>query len=126
MMNLMKHSQDFGISAEWHCYALAHGKSSSDGVGAIVKTEATRASLQVPPNEAILNADALFSWATKWSNEMKFLYYSKTRHELTRRSHAKRFKDPPAVIKIQKAHAFIPHAMTHYEYYAIVMPRDPR
>ncbi|EFN62014.1 hypothetical protein EAG_10159, partial [Camponotus floridanus] len=42
MSSLMRHKKDFLVDAEWHCFATAHGKGSCDGVGAIVKREATR------------------------------------------------------------------------------------
>jgi len=43
--NLLHHEEDFGILAEWHFHATAHGKGGCDGVGAAFKREATRASL---------------------------------------------------------------------------------
>lgn len=64
MCNLMHHKKDFGVDIDWHFFAIAHGKGSCDGVGAIVKKEATRVSLQASVNEAILNVEVLFSWAT--------------------------------------------------------------
>lgn len=30
--NLLAHKDDFGIEAEWHFHATAHGKSACDGV----------------------------------------------------------------------------------------------
>lgn len=43
--NLMQHQADFGLSAEWHFTATAHGKSAYDGIGAAFKREVYRASL---------------------------------------------------------------------------------
>lgn len=46
MANLVCHEEDFGIPAEWHFHATAHGKGGCDGVGTTFKREATRTSLQ--------------------------------------------------------------------------------
>ena len=64
----MNHKIDFGVDAEWHTSATAHGKGATDGVGAIFKREATRASLQVSDNQALLNVQSLFDWAEKKKN----------------------------------------------------------
>lgn len=61
MQYLMNHKLDFGVEAEWHCNATAHGKCACDGLGACLKSEATRYSLQAKPNDAILNAQSLFT-----------------------------------------------------------------
>ena len=45
------HEEDFGISAEWHFAASAHGKGACDGLGGTVKRLAARASLQKPYND---------------------------------------------------------------------------
>ena len=37
-INLCHHEEDFGISAEWHFSATAHGKGTCDGLGGAVKT----------------------------------------------------------------------------------------
>ena len=50
---VMHHKRDFGIDAEWHCNAIAHGKCSCDGARACLKSAATRYSLQAHPNDAI-------------------------------------------------------------------------
>lgn len=65
MMNLIHHFEDFGVEAEWHFHATAHGKGACDGIGAIVKRGATRASLQARPNEALLTPQALLSMGEK-------------------------------------------------------------
>lgn len=108
MMNLMHHAEDFGIEAEWFCHATAHGKGACDGVGAIVKREATRASLQAQPSEAILTSQGLYKYAeTKFPN-IKFFHYDKVMHSKMQKKLAKRFSKAPSVTKIQSGHAFIP------------------
>lgn len=108
MCNLMYHKKDFDIDAEWHCSATAHGKSATDGIGALLKREATRASLQASENEAILDVESLFSWAKKKLPNISFFWYTADDHKTTGTFLAKRFKDCPPVTGIQTAHGFIP------------------
>ncbi|EFN72189.1 hypothetical protein EAG_00421, partial [Camponotus floridanus] len=108
MSSLMRHKKDFLVDAEWHCFATAHGKGSCDGVGAIVKREATRASLQASQNKAILDVKGLYSWANGRSFNIKFFLYTQKDHEQTRKFLRKRFKNCPQVTNIQTAHGFIP------------------
>lgn len=56
VVNLVYHEEDVSIKAEWHNNATAHGKGSCDGVGATLKSHATRVSLQGKGNKAILNS----------------------------------------------------------------------
>ena len=65
MINLIYHKIDFGVQAEWHCHATAHGKGASDGVGALFKREAARSSLLCKPTDAILSPEKLLSWGQK-------------------------------------------------------------
>lgn len=60
MINLIRHEEDFGIKAEWHVHATAHGKDALDSVGALFKREAARHSLLCKPTEAILILQKLF------------------------------------------------------------------
>ena len=38
--NLLFHEKDFGVTAEWHFHATAHGKGACDGIGANLKRAA--------------------------------------------------------------------------------------
>jgi hypothetical protein len=44
-LNLCHHFQVFGIHAEWHFFATAHGKSPCDGAGGTLKRIVTKACL---------------------------------------------------------------------------------
>ena len=46
LLNLTFHFDDFGVDAEWHFFATAHGKGACDGVGGTLKRLAAKASLQ--------------------------------------------------------------------------------
>lgn len=109
MINLMNHQKDFGIRAEWHCHATAHGKNSCDGIGATFKKEAARASLIVAPKNAILSAKALYDWGKEYSKKSKteVFYYSKQDYDKITRKLNKRFKSAVAVPDISKSHSFV-------------------
>jgi len=108
MSSLMSHKRDFGIDTEWYFFAIAHGKDSCDGFGAVVKREATRASLQATENDAILDVKALYLWANKRSFDIKFFLYIKNDHEQIRQFLTKRFKNCPRITNIQMGYGFIP------------------
>ena len=63
-INLCHHEEDFGILAEWHFSATAHGKGACDGLGGTVKRLSARASLQKPYDDQIMTPRQLFDWAT--------------------------------------------------------------
>ena len=104
--NLIKH-KDFGIEAEWHFSATAHGKSAYDGIGAIFKRAAYKQSLIVKPENAILTPTALYKWAENHFQNIKILYFNKTYHEKMKRKLKKRFENAKAVPQILKNHAII-------------------
>lgn len=92
--------ENFGIIAEWHFYATAHGKGACDGVGAILKREATRASLQAKTDDAILTSQSLFDWAEKKFRNIQFFYYSENQHARVKKFLQKRFFAATRVTKI--------------------------
>lgn len=106
MANLINHKKDFGIEAEWHFSATAHGKSAFDGVGATFKREAYRASLLAKPSDAILTSHDLYSWAKKHFKTIQIFYFSKTEHQKMSRKLNKRFDSALAIPKILKNHSF--------------------
>lgn len=106
MINLVKHARDFGIKADWHFHATAHGKSSCDGIGATFKRQAAYASLLAKPTEAILTAKSLYDWGKAYFKSMDIMYYSKTDHNKMQRKLNKRFSVAPPVPEIQKSHSF--------------------
>ena len=111
MCNLIRHEEDFGVKADWHFHATAHGKGACDGVGAILKKEATRASLQAQPNDAILTPESLYLWANRKFNNLRVMYYDEKEHGKTERFLNKRFSEAPKVDKISIGHAFMPSVL---------------
>ena len=52
-MNLTYHKTDFNISTSWTFSATSHGKGPVDGIGAAVKSRATRHILTAAPEKSI-------------------------------------------------------------------------
>lgn len=104
--NLINHENDFGVKAEWHYSATAHGKSGYDGLGATFKREAYKASLTVKPTEAILSFEALLKWAKNNFNNIKIFGYTEVEHNKMRRKLNKRFETAHSVLNILKNHSF--------------------
>lgn len=105
--NNAKICEDFNISAEWHVDATAHGKSASDGIGALFKREAMRHSLICRPSEAILSASRLAEWGQNHFENITILFYSRKEHEKVERFLKRRFEKAPAVSGILKNHCFL-------------------
>ena len=110
MRNLMHHEEDFAVQAEWHFHATAHGKGASDGIGAVFKREAVRASLLSKPSDAILTFEKLSDWGKKRFEKVKVLCYTDKEQQKTKRFLNKRFDSAPPVPQISKNHCFIPNS----------------
>ena len=68
-INLSKHQEDFGISAQWNFFVTSHGKGACDGIDGAVKSQAYRASLQRVDNNHMTNPRSLFEWVqTRFRN----------------------------------------------------------
>lgn len=106
--NLLCHKDDFGVDAEAHYHATAHGKMACDGVGAVLKREARRRSLQIIRGDPILTPNALFQWAKHHFKNLDIFLYSKEDHEDVQKSLKQRFASAKAIPAIQKNHCFIP------------------
>lgn len=106
MINLVNHEEDFGVTAEWHFHATAHGKNACDGIGATFKREASRASLLAKPKDAILTPKSLYSWGKQYFKKTEILYFSKTDHDKCVRRLNNRFSSAPFVPQILINHSF--------------------
>ncbi|KAJ8669802.1 hypothetical protein QAD02_014517 [Eretmocerus hayati] len=90
-VNLINHKNDFSLEAEWHFNATAHGKNACDGVGACLKSNARRASLQKNSTSQITTPRELFVWAREKMENMRIFFVSKEEYlqvksDLTERS----------------------------------------
>lgn len=75
--NILAHKTDFKIPDKWHFHPTAHGKGPCDGVGATIKRNATKWSLQCSPKNHILDALSLYVLANNFSQETEILFSSK-------------------------------------------------
>lgn len=115
IVNLYYHKIDFGIAAEWHFFATAHGKEPCDGIGGTMKRQAVRASLQrLSDNQTdnqITNAQELFEWAGQDSSlpniNVKFSaleFYNQNKLKIEQR-----FGSNKRTLNLKKCHYIIPH-----------------
>ncbi|KAJ8671657.1 hypothetical protein QAD02_002916 [Eretmocerus hayati] len=107
--NLVAHEKDFGVVAEWHFHATAHGEGACDGIGANLKRGAKQASLQCSSQHHILTPQSLFEWAKKYCKETEVFSSGKEVYEQVEDELRTRFNmntDPiPGTLQ---SHAFIP------------------
>lgn len=106
--NLRHHEEDFGMPAEWHFFASSHGKGGCDGVGAILKRGARRASLQVNAENRIDTPKTLFTWSAKYCKETAVFFSSKENYEKTAVDLQSRFKHCKTIKGTLQYHAIIP------------------
>ena len=77
------HEQYFGIKAEWHFFAISHGKNNAcDGVGGTLKKLAARASLQRAIDNQTLNPHHLYDYAKKEITGMTCFFVDKKQVEV--------------------------------------------
>ncbi|OXA38614.1 hypothetical protein Fcan01_26644 [Folsomia candida] len=68
--NLFHHKRDFGVTAEWHFFATAHGKGPCDAAGGTTKRLLRTASLQ---GNIITTAEDVFNWAKKSILQIEYM-----------------------------------------------------
>lgn len=112
IVNLCKHKEDFGVDAEWHYFATAHGKGPCDGVGGTLKREAARTSLQRPSDRQITTARELFEWASQSSVLPHIDVHFSPREDYDKEKNRieDRFQNTKRLPNLQKIHCVIPNA----------------
>lgn len=106
--NLCLHNEDFGINAEWHFFATAHGKGPCDGLGGMVKSQARKACLQFGSQRNILNAADFYEWGQSKFQSINFIYCSNEDYIQTSKLLEERFYTLRAIKGTLEFHAFIP------------------
>lgn len=107
-LNVSMHHEDFGIPAEWHFFATAHGKSICDGLGGTLKRLATKTSLQRPYNEQITTVNELFNWAKSSLQNIDVAFVAEAEYTQEERNLATRFSNLKRIPGTQSKHAIIP------------------
>ena len=104
--NLIYHKQDFGVDAVWHYFATSHGKSACDGIGAVVKYQARRASLQRVSSNQILTARDLFNFSKESITKVNTLWLDGSEVSKHEAQQEKRHANAPSVPGIRNHHSF--------------------
>lgn len=97
ILNLTFYETDFGISAVWSFSATSHGKGPVDGLGAAIKSTATRYLMRQGPEEAFKTAKEFYNFSVKQQNSsnssIEVLYAeSKDVEELHQENNIKRWE----------------------------------
>lgn len=106
--NLLNHKNEFGIAAEWHFHASAHGKGPCDGIGGNLKRLAARASLQASSKNQILTVAALYQWAKENLKETLIFFSPKINHTKTAEALKSRFASAKTIPGTLKYHFIMP------------------
>ena len=107
-LNLCLHEHDFGIPAEWHFSATAHGKGACDGLGGTIKRLAARTSLQRPYEDQIMTPFQLYQWATSSIPSISFTFCTTEEYQAEKAFLEARFKKSCTIAGTRSLHTFIP------------------
>ena len=105
LLNLLCHEVDFGVKAEWHFFATAHGKGACDGIGGCVKRSAYRASLQ---DKTIVTTQNLYEWASRYFKKIQFGFSSLSDYEKHKQELTQRFSKAMAIKGTRQYHCYKP------------------
>lgn len=73
MVNLTFHSMDFDLPASWTFSATSHGKGPVDGIGAAVKSRATRYLLGLQKERAFLSPWEFFDFVNRATDHQRMI-----------------------------------------------------
>lgn len=109
-VNLYYHNSDFGIPAEWHFFATAHGKGPCDGIGGTIKRAAARASLQLAVDQQITTPYELYTWASATNNlrNITIKFSSEQDYNEAVKDLSERFSKTKTITGTQQLHSVIP------------------
>lgn len=106
--NVYYHEEDYGVPAEHHFFATAHGKGPCDGIGGTVKRMVARASLQLAPDRQITTPQELYEWASVNIPNVEVEFVPKEKYDAAKDFLQARFKSTKRVPCTQKLHCIIP------------------
>jgi hypothetical protein len=109
MWFLAHHQTIFGLSAEWHFHASAHGKGPCDGVGASIKRQCQMYSLRQdgrPQSKPVQSATELVHWAQEHCDKIKVLLIDLERLQKLRNIAAEVKKEAQQISGISNLHRF--------------------
>ena len=80
-LNLCLHKDDFGVPKRWRFFPTSHGKSPCKGLGGTIKREATKARIQRPYKNQILEPKHLFDFTNTNSKGINGKYMTTDEHD---------------------------------------------
>nr|XP_042902021.1 uncharacterized protein LOC122270073 [Parasteatoda tepidariorum] len=109
LLNLCYHEFDFyGISAKWNFFATSHGKSACDGIGGTVKRLVSKASLQRPLHDQIINVHKMHEYCKSNIKGIHFFFISNIEMIKLRKELFKRLQHAKTVSGTRSMHFFQP------------------
>ena len=103
--NVLYHEVDFGMKAEWHFFATAHGKGPCDGIGGTLKRLASKASLQ---GNVIETPHELFEFLQGNSPTVVIDYFTEEEYQKEKHELQERFQNSRPIPGTRKFHALRP------------------
>lgn len=116
MCNLAYHQNDFSLQGSWTFSATGHGKGPCDGIGAVVKSTATRYLLRTGPHASFSSPKDFYEWCSR-ANDRMVIARSKPCKNSTASS--TRMSEPNRPIEIR----WLPAMDVNSEYESILLPR---
>ncbi|GBN74622.1 hypothetical protein AVEN_262439-1 [Araneus ventricosus] len=97
------------MKAEWHFFfPSCHGKGACDDIGGTIKCMASKASLQRPYKNQILNASDLYKFTKDSINGIKTFFVEKSEIEISHCQLAMRYQTVDAIKGTRSNHSFVP------------------
>ena len=108
--NVCLHEKEHGVKRTWEFFATSHGKSSSDGLGGVVKRTTRTASLQRTDSDHILNVAAMYQFCRSKMLSIHFVLIEKSVMENVRQKKIDegRYKLARTIPGTRSFHCFIP------------------
>lgn len=106
--NLANHFEDFGIQADWHFFATAHGKGPSDGLGGQVKRLARLASLKMGSESHIISPNDFYVWVRDNVLNVHSVFCCQADYDYTAEKLSVRFEDAKRVVGTASYHCVLP------------------
>ena len=102
------HKMDFDVDCVWNFFATSHGKSPCDGIGGTIKRLATKASLQRPIDNQILNASDMYKFCNDNIKGISFCIVNGGTMNYIRASLVERFQAVKTVPGTRSYHQYEP------------------
>ncbi|GBN09273.1 hypothetical protein AVEN_23047-1 [Araneus ventricosus] len=103
-INLCHHEKGHGVKAEWHFLAFCHGKGACDGT---IKCLVTKASLQRPYKDQILNASDVYKFTKDSIKGIETFFVEKSEIEISHCQLAMRYQTVDTIKGTRSNRSFV-------------------